>query len=80
MELFISYLFGHIASMLQGESKLKDWQKYTVALVGSFVVGGLTVAVEVLRSGEFNLENILTYIGMAFIASQTRFNLLKKYI
>jgi hypothetical protein len=80
MELFISYLFGHLASMLQGESKLKDWQKYAIALGSSVLAGGLTVIIEIFRTDSYSPEQILTYIGMAFIASQTRFNLLKKYL
>jgi hypothetical protein len=80
MELIISYIFGHLASMLQGESQLKDWQKYVIALGSSVIAGGLTVIIEILRTDNYSPEQILTYIGMAFMASQTRFNLLKKYL
>lgn len=80
MEVIISYIFGHLASMLQGDLNLKRWQQYVIAVGSSVLVGAGTVVVEILRTDSYSPDQILTYIGMAFIASQTRFNLLKKYL
>lgn len=80
MEHIFSLFLGYLASYLQdGKGKeLSSYAKFWISVLASIMVGSLTVIVEILNTGDFDSSNFFAYLGMAFLASQARYNSLKE--
>lgn len=77
MEYILSMLLGWVASWLQtGTGKsFSRREKFLIALLASMVSGLAVTVVSILHTGNPSPEQLLSYIGVAFTASQTSFNM-----
>jgi len=70
-------LLGWVASWLQnGTGKtFTRREKFLIALLASVVSGLAATLTTVLHTGKYDPEQLPAYIGLAFTASQTSFNM-----
>lgn len=77
MEYFISAILGWLASWLQSNNFSQNHSslKYLISLGSCFIVGGIITLINLIQSGKFDIEQLLSSIGVAFATSQTYYNL-----
>lgn len=74
MDQLISIFLGFVASKLQGKTELSKRVKYILSLLACVVAGFVAHGVQIGFGGEFNLNELLANIGIAFTTSQTYYN------
>ena len=76
MELLSAFVLGSVASFLQGRNGIPSWLAFFMAISSCVIMAGLVLAVDSLARGEeLNLERLPGLIGLAFIGSQTLFQI-----
>ena len=76
MDQIISLLLGFVASYVQKGTgkKFSKRTKYIISLSACVLAGLIAHAMQIMAAGEFDLNELLANIGIAFATSQTYYN------